>query len=334
MPNQSRSTGPLWLQLILALGGALFCAAMPLGWSETVCATKGCSLTKEVALAGFSLWWWGAGGFGLLALLAFLGWAGVLYFTVLLALVADCLLLAWLALTAPCLSCMIAGLTFFVLFITMRGPRFGSRPLGLFVSVLWLIFFSPNLLDLGRESVGPWPVYGKPDAPVSIYFSPSCPACRRTINDALAGNTENMVFYPVAENDEDFLRIAVLANEIEQGSGLEKAFAACLAKEAPQPDMSGSDRLGLQFKLLRNRAALANMGADTIPVIVTQGRPTAQKTETPPAATPEITVTPLPIPGDEANPSETPDNTPNIFDADGYSGCSEDQPENCEESQP
>ncbi len=98
--------------LCLALLGAAFCAWSALGNEVNLCVTAGCSLYQDTALAGISLWWLGAGAFAVLSFLALLGLAHWGRILAALTLAGDVALLLVMALTAPCVSCLIVAIFF------------------------------------------------------------------------------------------------------------------------------------------------------------------------------------------------------------------------------
>ena len=53
----------LWLPLVIALVGALFCFWITLGNELTFCQTAGCSLYEDTTVGGISLWYYGMGTF-------------------------------------------------------------------------------------------------------------------------------------------------------------------------------------------------------------------------------------------------------------------------------
>lgn len=256
----------------VALAGTLFAVAAGLGGANKLCLTQGCSLYKDVTFLGVSLWWWGAAGFvvmGALSLLGKLRWAYVLACA---GLAIDCVFLAWMAASVPCINCLVIGLIFFSLFLTLAVTVAARHVAPLALGVAWLMLFTPNIFAAGQELAGPWSIRGDGDAPVRVFFSPSCPSCREALKGLLMNGEGNLGFYPVAEDEADVLRLATLQRELQNGAPFAKAFAASRDPKAA-PDLGSSEMLALRLGLLRNKVALARMGAPKIPVILMLGVP-------------------------------------------------------------
>jgi hypothetical protein len=268
----------------MAAAGALFCAVAGLGGAESLCLTEGCSLYKDVVLAGISLWWYGAACFALVTGLAVAGLGAWAFALSLAGLLGDCFFLLWMAVSSPCANCLIAGAFFFLTLLALlpvaRAPLI--KKCALTVAGLWLFLFSPNLFEVGRELLAPWPMHGAADAPIKFFYSPSCPACREAHADMLPRG-KNVAFFPVAEDKKDLGTLARLEAALAQGKEYEAAYQEALAASGDAPSAS----LGLQARLWRNQLALARMSARTLPVTFVQGYP---KTKPAPAAKPGMTL--------------------------------------------
>lgn len=256
----------------LALAGLLFSMAAGLGGADALCLTQGCTLYKDVAFFGISLWWFGAAGFALIGGLCLVNKAGWAYMLAFAAVALDCVFLAWMALSIPCLNCLIAALLFFALFVCLALGLGAARLPALTVAILWLTLFSPNVFATGQEIAGPWRIGGQENAPVRVFFSPSCPSCRTALKGLLMGGEQHLAFYPVAEDEDDVKRLAQLRENLQQGASFVRAFAGSRdPRNAPELDLW--QELSLRSGLFRNRMALARMGADRIPVITMFGVP-------------------------------------------------------------
>lgn len=274
MNNAAQPPWPLAGRLYaagIALAGVLFCLAAGLGGAEALCLTQGCSLYQDVQVLGLSLWWWGAGAFaGLLALCLaaplLWAWRAAAAFVV-----ADCVFLAWMALSVPCVNCLVAACLFFALLAALTLMRGSWHPAVLLPGVLWLMLFTPNAVAVAQELVGPWPIRGQLQDPVRVFFSPSCPACNDALDGLLASGERNLAFFPVAENDEDQLRLQVLQTELDKGQSFANAYAK-IRRGTPAPE-GVTVPLTLRLNLLRNKVALSRMGFSRIPVLVMQGVP-------------------------------------------------------------
>ncbi|MEW6267016.1 MAG: hypothetical protein AB1641_28410 [Thermodesulfobacteriota bacterium] len=251
------------------LGGA-FCLTAALGLSDFLCQTEGCRLYYRTDLFGLSLWWWGLGVFLILGLFGLAGRYIAAYRLSFLFLLLDALLLGLLALTLPCLSCLIAGLLFlmnFFVFHALSGGR--GRPAKALVG-LWFFLFAPNFFSLAQETLAPWPVYGDLNAPVRVYFAPSCPACRETIDYFLPNLKQGLVLLPVARSEGDIERVAWLVERLKQGAG-EAAVKEVFHPLPGRANLTWGGRLRLRFHLFKNMVSLKRMGYDRLPLVVTGG---------------------------------------------------------------
>jgi hypothetical protein len=252
-----------------ALFGLIFCSLNAAG-AELLCVSRGCGIYSGYTLRGVSIDLLGAAGFGAILLFSLLARQRPLFrfllFTALIGgLVIDTLFLVWQILYWPCTSCLAVALLLVlcVLGAMAAFPTFRTNTV-LLVLLLWLVAFVPVAVAAGKELLlQPWPALGPADAPVAVYFSPTCPACEKTVQDilnlpALAGQ---VAFYPIAKNEEDLQR---LARMLEQ-EGEVDILALFTASDGP-PVESG---LALRWKLARNKMSLARLGADTVPLVLT-----------------------------------------------------------------
>ncbi len=264
------ATSPRLLPGGIALGGAIFCIAAAIGSADELCLTQGCALYKDVDLLGLSLWWWGAGAFSALALLILAGALRPAFWGAFAALAADCVFVAWMAVSAPCVSCLVAGVLFLGVFLSLAVSTNMLRKPAVVLVCVWLFLFSPNLFAVGHELAGPWAIRGSQSARLHLFISPSCPACREAVTRLTADGESNLAFFPVAENEQDLSTILQLERELASGGPFARAFAASL--DNPAPVQAGSlERLGLRLRLFRNKLYLGRMGAERIPVIVSHG---------------------------------------------------------------
>jgi hypothetical protein len=265
----NRSRRPL-LIILFALLGLVFCALRVSG-VDLPCATSGCRIYAGYTLLGIPVYLYGAAGFGLILLLALAAghrtlMRGMLFLVLVAGLLLDALFLGWQVLYWPCLSCLIVALLFA---LTALGglAAFPSFRRGSFYTalILWLIAFVPVAINAAKEIyLQPWAIYGPADAPVRIFFSPTCPACaaaaEKILDDpALAERTR---FIPVAKNDEDARRLArLMANGSPALQDLRGLFHGD-GEAGPLPDRQ------LRLSLARNKMALARLGIDSIPLIL------------------------------------------------------------------
>ena len=249
--------------------GLIFCTLNAAG-AELLCVSSGCGIYAGYTLGGLSIHILGAAGFGGILLLALLASRRPLFrwllFAVLLAgLLIDTLFLFWQILYWPCTSCLVVALllALCVLGALKAFPPFRSRAVHLAL-LLWFAAFVPVAAAAGKEILlQPWPVLGPADAPVAVYFSPTCPACEKTVQEILAlpDLAGQVAFYPIAKNEEDLRRLArVMETEGEVDLGI--LFS-------PADENPGELAPAQRWRLARNKMALARLGADTVPLVLT-----------------------------------------------------------------
>lgn len=259
-----------WLALIAALAGLAVTIVGGSGRLESVCVTQGCSLFKEARILGLSIWWWGAGAFGVAALLSLIARLDALRFWAGLLLLMDAGFLLVLAFTSTCLSCLLAAAMFCMLFLAAVRPWRRSAAMGRWVLVIWLLMLMPNLALLGREAAEPWPVLGDADAPVQVIFSPTCSHCREVVKSLLLNMPDDTAFFPVAKDAEEREMVMGLVRELKSETPL-VAFERMFEGRAQAGDQGWWERTGIRFRLFRNRLRLLALGSSTVPVTVIRG---------------------------------------------------------------
>lgn len=272
----SNRSAPIWGGFLLAALGAAFCAWAAIAPAESLCVSTGCSLYRDLTFWGLPLWWYGTGAFSLLALFCIFGKQAAARGFVWLMLAADTALLTLMALTAPCAACLVVAALIAGAFVAIPGELRRDRQQR--VSILLLVWgglFFANGAALATERTGAWNLQGPDNAPVTLYFSPSCPACRQAIA-ALAGAAPDTVAYrPVAENDDDILIIEQMRRAVEQGASVADALHKVVdaPTTATNPAMPLFEQARLRWKLLRNKARVLSTGADRLPVMQIAGMP-------------------------------------------------------------
>lgn len=123
-----RSREILTGSLCVTLLAAAFCVWSAFGNDVNFCVTAGCSLYQDFTVGGVSLWWLGTGTFALLALLALLGAAAAGRLLAGLALLGDICLLLLMALTAPCVSCLVVAVFFALSYLGFRQAEPARQP--------------------------------------------------------------------------------------------------------------------------------------------------------------------------------------------------------------
>ena len=268
-------TGPLCIALL----AAAFCIWSAFGNDVNFCVTAGCSLYQDFTVGGISLWWLGTGTFAVLALLALLGAAAPGRLLAGLALLGDICLLLLMALTAPCVSCLVVAVFFALTYLGFRQAEQGQargrgiQPRRSALLLVWVLLFTVNVGAVARSQTAIWPITeGDDEATVRMFFSPSCPSCREGI-DILSGHVD-VAFYPLAENDSDVYRVAQMRRLLDTGMNLAEALGQSQNVTPPRGLAALSpDLLWLRFRMLRNKAHVFSAGAQTVPFFEYHGLP-------------------------------------------------------------
>lgn len=283
---------------LTSLLGAGFTSWSAWGNAIDLCFTAGCTIYQDTVIAGVSMWWIGAASFGLLALLAALGRPGLALFVSGVMLFVDCLLLLFLALTSPCVACLITGLFFALTYAAFRGavPPGRTPPSRSLLLLLWSVLLIGNLLAVARSGTGTWPMQEAKDPHMNFYFSPSCEACREGIRAFSA--RRDVSFFPVPKNERDIALINAMNNAVARGASLNEALRQ--AAEAPVPGVLeywSFSMLHLRFALVCNKAHALSAGGGALPFIeylglpqagvFTPAPPPARKNVLPPPAAPD-----------------------------------------------
>ncbi len=201
--------------LLVSLLGAIFCLAAA-GGNHVLCATQGCRIYAGYGIFGISFYYLGAAGFLLILLLTLLHprplTRTLISLGLFTALVLDTLFLGYQSLFWPCTSCLLVAFLFGL--IVLAGyfyyPLTG-RPFFLALGTLWAaLFIFLGIAATKEVLLRPWPLFGPADAPIQVYFSPDCPACRQTVRQLLdnPGVAGKVAYYPVAKNEQDLRQLA------------------------------------------------------------------------------------------------------------------------------
>lgn len=281
----TRSRKMLLTPFCLALAGALFAGWNSWAPASVPCLTAGCSLYQQVTVAGFSLWWAGAGAFLLLAVLALPGLSGPGRLISGIGLGIDCLLLILMALTLPCAACLTVALLLALCYASFRSEALQVRRNRKGQGKSWLLFvwsllFVINVGLLARSGLDPWPLRvpeGSEPASVNIFFSPSCGACRELIQGMPEAEAAAAAWYPVAETDADIpvilaLRDSLMLSDKPFGAQLEAALAA---PPLNKYELLRPKALLLQFRLWRNQTHVLEAGQERLPFVEFHGLPLA-----------------------------------------------------------
>ncbi|MDR0465973.1 MAG: hypothetical protein LBH94_01300 [Deltaproteobacteria bacterium] len=301
------------LAFLLSLLGACFTSWSAWGNAIALCFTAGCTIYQDVTVAGVSVWWIGTGAFALLALLAIAGRPGLALFVSTATLFLDCLLLLLLAVTAPCVACLIAGIFFALTYAAFRNSASDAKfpPSRSWLLLFWSFLLVANLLNVARSEMGTWAIKEAADPSVKLYFSPSCTACQEGIR-VLSGRTD-VSFYAVSKSEQDTLLIAAMKRAVQRGASMAEALRR--APEVPAPTGVGlyaPDMLLLRFALLRNNSYALNAGGGVLPLLEHLGLPQGNvlrslQTDNPPAP-PRASDSTLPT--ESEAPAQCSGNTP------------------------
>ena len=270
------------LAFLLSLLGAAFTSWSAWGNAIDLCFSAGCTIYQDTTFAGISMWWIGTAGFGLLALLAIVGRPGLALVVASGVLFLDCLLLFLLAVTSPCVACLIAGTFFALTYAAFRAAAADLKrpPSRSWLLLFWSFLLVANLLNVARSELGTWAMKEAADPSIKFYFSPSCSACQEGIR-ALSGRTD-VSFYAVAKSEQDTLLIAAMKRAVQRGASMAEALRR--APEEPAPTASklyAPDMLLLRFALQRNKSYALNAGGGVLPLVEYLGLPQGNVFKTP-----------------------------------------------------
>ncbi len=279
--------------LLLSVLGVAFCAWNALGNNVDICVSAGCELSDSMTLGGVSLWWYGAVGFCILVVASLSGrpWLGVAAAG--LCVILDIFLLALMLTTVPCLSCLVVGLVFVLVYVAFRHAGKGLDPIPRSILVLvWLAFFIANVGVIVQTLPSSWAIYGAKDPKISVYFSPSCPACRTAVT-ALSSN-KDVAFYPVMEKKEDFDSITSMLSNIQKGDNIVTALEK--ADKDKNNGLGFFENIYVHFYLMRNQSKVLMSGSSVIPFIEYHGLPKALVPAPPKPVPPPPPPVPTPAP--------------------------------------
>ncbi|MDR2892461.1 MAG: hypothetical protein LBV80_05185 [Deltaproteobacteria bacterium] len=310
--------------LIASFLGLAYCVFISIGWGvDAVCLTSGCRLVSGFKLGGLSPWWIAAFLFACLLALGAFRLRTLACALATLFLLGDCLFLLAMIFISPCAICLVAALLIFATWLALRQSPVMSitrqRVLNGSAGPVWLLLFTLNLiwillflLNLGAvlgelpdsrpltqnavlgELPGSRPLTRNNEASLTVYFSPSCPACREAVY--LFENSAN--FYAVSENPEDVYVIADLEARLAAGQGLAAALDEIQVQREngsyTAPELGRQQEFLLRFALLRNQARISRLGYDTLPIIMFEGLPKSWSPAALPVNTarPEVPVAP------------------------------------------
>jgi hypothetical protein len=243
------------------------CVAQALGYAEALCVTDGCALHENTAIFGLSLWWWGTMAFAALLGLSLWGGATLAALAGFACLAADAAFVAYMALTAPCLTCLMAGALFLVYALAAGRRAGGLGRVSMAVVLVWGLAFSPNLFAMAREAMRPWPMVGTETAAVRLFFSPTCPACRDAVASLSRLDKPFLGFFPIAGTEEEVRMVARTVEGLSSGLSLPEALARSGEGQPARVDV------GLRWRLFKNRIAYLGGRPEGVPHLQINGWP-------------------------------------------------------------
>lgn len=270
----------------MAVLAAAFCIWSAFGNEVNLCVTSGCALFQDTSVAGISLWWAGGVMFTLLAAAALMGAAQLGLILAGLALLGDIGLLLLMAVTAPCVSCLIVACFFAMIYAGFRQAAQRSRsglpadkPGRSLLLALWALLFIVNTGTALRTQADVWAITDNSnEASVRMFFSPSCPSCQEGI--ALLSGHVDVAFYPLAENEADIHTVARMLRLMDNGASLSEALTKAKDIAAPSGMAATAPDMLLRLRMLRNKAHVFMAGSQTVPFFEYHGLPAMLKKNT------------------------------------------------------
>jgi hypothetical protein len=313
--------------LLLSFLGALFCLLNARG-ADLLCLTQGCRIYSSYTLLGIGFYIYGLAGFLLIFALALIYprarsalWLSLVVGTILLL---DGFFLVYQYLFWPCMSCLVvAALIGMIAVAGIWWLRLPGRPLLMLIGAAWFVFFGYATLEASKEISFPsWAIAGEADAPIKVFFSPVCPACKDVVTRILQdpGTARMTAFYPIAKNSRDEERIAAWLEAAET-----RGEAPPLTDLFEDPETVANLTAADRGRLRANKITLARRGGASVPFIVAPFLPELSKPVqsifTPPSG--DLFAPPGASPFGSASPFAPP-----------VQGCGFIEDVDCEESRP
>ena len=244
-------------EAVLLAAGLALCLVAALGMADSICLTRGCELYQGFTVLGVSMHVWGAVAFGL-GLAFRLAGASFYRRYILACLWGEIVLLVWQALSAPCSECLLVGLIWgAVAWLAVREPVSQG---------VWAGLWATSLVVLFLEMAAPWPLYGKPEAAMKIFFSPGCEACQAELAKLAEAGPEvlaNVALYPIARNEAEVAAVRRMARSLADTGNL---WLAILQGTPRKGEGTWLSDIGLRARLWGNKLLLGRMGVTRIPV--------------------------------------------------------------------
>ncbi|GFM37460.1 hypothetical protein [Desulfovibrio psychrotolerans] len=324
----SRRNAPVWPAVFIALAGLAFSLTNALGKADALCVTSGCDLFNEaMTYKGYSLWWAGVAFFSIVLLPCLLGRRSIALAIAGFGLLADTLLLLFMAFTVPCLPCLGVAVFMALLFTVLHRAQYSRNRTMSILMLAWLIALCPNLFATTSELMGTWKIHGPERADIRVFFSPSCPVCVMAVEALAKDPAAAIAFYPVAEKESDRASLAAMEESLAKGTSFLVAFRRGTRDPDALTSPAGWPDLFMRWKIFRNKAHLHAMGVDTIPAILTNGvSGNLLNALTAPSPVPAAIPKPAERPATDAPGAEQL-----LPGLDAFSGCGQSAPEPCDE---
>lgn len=282
---ESRFHGILVQPLFFASLGIFFSFWNIVDPDSVPCISSGCNLYHSASFGGVTFWWLGLFGFGVLTILSIMGVAKLGWICAAVGLSFDILLFVIMAMTRPCMVCLCVGLLLALSYMSFRKasfpPLLGSEKLiarRSFLLLIWSFLFLVNLVFLIQGFISPWALNvgdKSRDATISIYFSPSCEACKKLVLNLPEAEVQKSAWYPIMEKSEDLSVIAKLEQILRNRKiSFAEAFSTALTS-APSLGlhMFSFDNIVLQLRLWVNKAHVLATGDGRMPLLEFRGVP-------------------------------------------------------------
>lgn len=248
---------------LLFIGGFVYCLISALGKNNAFCVTEGCNVYNTYTFMGLNLYWLGTIFFASIFFLYVTRKNGYYKKAVLYAVYAEISLLLYQAVFLPCSSCLIVALFIGALFVSSYDLRNRYKYLVIILGCLFLV----NTGFALKEQIRPWSIYESGNADTKIFFSATCPACKKMLSNVLEKEGENIALYPIAKNGKDYKRLAILKCNLKNNNLME-ALRTCWQGKQGQ-EFSLWDRVELWWNLWRNKIYLIRLNQKNIPVLMT-----------------------------------------------------------------
>jgi hypothetical protein len=249
-----------------SLIGLVFCILSVFELTNVLCITQGCSVYDGFSIFGISLYWLGAAAFFILLCAAVVRRGEYLLLAAAFFVILNMIFLLIQVLLWPCASCLIVAVLFGAVMAAALFPekiKWARR-----ILAVWFLLFAFNGIAVAKESLAPWPIYGKKDAAVRLFFSPTCPSCQTMMNSLLSKTDvlPRMALFPISKSSEDTKRIMILDDLLRKGVPLPEAMIHYQKIEGMDIQQS-TNYVRIVFNTFKNLMALSRLGVTHVPYL-------------------------------------------------------------------